>query len=63
MTDKYYRNYDRMGRLMQGALLFARTYKGWHTFDHLAKQTKEPIKRLAKRGFVEINEFNQFRAV
>lgn len=57
------KKYRWMGHWMVTALLFARTYKGWHSFDHTARSTREPIRRLAKRGFVEINEFNQFRAI
>jgi hypothetical protein len=55
------RTYYRMGHRMQGAMLFCNTYKGWHSFDQHCRTTTDAIKRLAKRGLVEINQYGQFR--
>ena len=55
--------YLRLGKHMQTALLFANSYPGWHSFYSLVRSTRDPIKRLVKRGLIEVNEFNQFRSI
>lgn len=51
----------RIGKQMQQALDFATKHQGWHRFTP-DRQTVEPIKRLVKLGFVEVNGFHQFRS-
>ena len=52
----------RIGKNMQNALLFANNYPGWHSFNCRCRATKDAIKRLAKRGLVEINKYEQYRS-
>lgn len=59
----YYRSYKHIGKNMKAALLFARLYAGWHSFDTTARHTVGPVMRLVKRGFIEVNKFGQFRAI
>lgn len=50
----------RIGRRMIAALEFARRYAGWHTFE---KTERHAIERLAARGLVVVNSFQQFKAI
>ncbi len=51
-----------LGKNMEHALEFATRYRSWQTFNAKQRATREAIKRLEKRGLVEVNEFGQYRA-
>lgn len=50
-----------MGKNMKHALNFATEYPGWHQWDKRCRATKDAIKRLTRRGLIEVNCYNQFR--
>ena len=51
-----------MGKNMKHALDFATRFPGWHSFSG-DRATRESIARLASRGLVSVNQFQQFRKV
>jgi len=50
-----------MGKNMKHALNFAKKYPGWHTFAK-DRATVNAVHNLQRKGLIEINSFNQFRA-
>lgn len=52
----------RLGKNEKEALNFALKYPGWHCYRN-DRSTKNAIKSLQKKGKVEINKFNQFKAI
>ena len=57
-------DYRGLGKLQRRALSFARRYNEWHSIDlHDHGVTLRVIKSLWRRGLVEVNAYNQFRAV
>jgi hypothetical protein len=48
------------GKHQTKLLDFAYKYKGWHSYanDSITRRT---VSSLVKKGYIEINEFNQFR--
>ena len=42
-------------------LAFYAKYEGWHSYDKNDRATVSAIKSLVKRGYLEVNEFNQAR--
>ena len=52
-----------LGKFQEKAIEFVDKYPGWHTFNTTDGLTKHVIKRLENRGLVEINLFNQVRAI
>ena len=52
----------RIGKNMRHALAFARKYNSWTTYAN-DRATTNAINRLVSYGLVEINTFNQFRAI
>jgi len=52
---------EPLGRLQKKALEFIRSVNGWHSYAG-DKSTKGVISRLEKRGLIEVNESQQFRA-
>ena len=46
---------------MRHALAFAMYYPGWHSWDKYCRTTKDALRRLEKRGLIEINNHKQFR--
>ena len=55
-------NEKRLGPHQKNALEFARKYPGWHGYARDPLTTRV-IASLVKRGLVESNEFQQFRAI
>ena len=51
----------KLGKLQNNMLKHARKYSGWHELaqDYITKRT---AKSLVKGGFLEINQYNQFKA-
>ena len=51
----------RLGKLQNNMIKFARKYSGWH---ELAQDTvtKRTAKSLVSKGFIEVNQFNQFKS-
>ena len=41
-------------------LAFAEKYRGWHSFAD-DKATKNAVAALSAKGYIELNEFDQFR--
>lgn len=55
---------SKLGKYMKQALEFLQKWfqpGEWASYNARDRSTVEPIKRLAKRGLVETNEYNQFR--
>lgn len=50
----------KMGKNMKRMLLFAIRYRGWHSWAK-DRSTCDAVKRLKRLGFIETNEFRQFR--
>jgi len=49
-----------MGKNMIRLLRFAIQFPSWHTYGK-DRATVDAVKRLERLGFVEINEYRQFR--
>ena len=49
-----------LGKLQNNMIKFARKYSGWHEYAQ-DPITKGVVKSLVSRGFVEINQYNQFK--
>lgn len=52
----------RIGKNMRAALVFAKKYPGWQTFNN-DRATKKAILKLNELGLIQLNEFNQFKAI
>jgi hypothetical protein len=42
-------------------LAFYAKYNGWQSFDKRCRSTRNAVKALEKRGFLEVNQFHQVR--
>lgn len=42
-------------------LAFFVSYPEWHSYKRACRATKNAVKSLEKRGFLEVNEFGQAR--
>ena len=51
-----------MGKNMKRLLLFAIQYQGWQTWGK-DRSTCDAVKGLQRQGFIETNEFRQFRLI
>jgi hypothetical protein len=51
-----------IGKHQVNLLGFAHKYKGWHSFAGDAI-TRKTVKTLEKKGYLEVNQFEQFRFV
>lgn len=40
---------------------FAYENRGWHSYKKNCRATKRAIKALTDKGYIEVNEFHQFR--
>jgi len=49
-----------LGKNMKHALMFARKYPGWHEYAE-DRATVVAIRKLAELGYVELNEYHQYR--
>ena len=49
-----------VGKHQVKLLGFAYKYKGWHSYSSDAL-TLKTVNRLINKGYIEVNEFNQFR--
>ena len=49
-----------MGKNMKRLLLFAIRFDGWHSWGK-DRSTCDALRRLCHQGFIETNEFKQFR--
>jgi len=57
-----YMEREMFGKLQKNALEFIKENSGWHSFSR-DPTTKRVIYSLAKKGLVEINQYQMFRAI
>ena len=52
-----------MGKNMRHTLAFAKKYPGWQCYDKRCRATVDAIRRLVRRGLIELGAGHTFRAV
>jgi len=62
ISDLTIREDNKMRPYIENTLLFAREYPGWHSYQTNCIDTLRSIRWLASRGFIQVNQYFQFRA-
>lgn len=50
-----------MTNILNTLVFYVQYSNGWHSYDKTDRATVSAIKSLVKRGYLEVNEFNQAR--